>query len=298
MLQLNQVRCFVVLARELHFGRAAERLHMTQPPLSRQIQQLEHALGVPLFERNRRQVKLTAAGAAFLPQAEHLLQAADTAALTANRAMQGRLGAVAMGYVPGASCSLLPPLVAEITQALPDVQLDLRELSTNEQIDALRSRSIELGLIRMPFDSGEFATACVLREPFIAAVPQGHALAAKDALQTADLHRMPMVMFHPAQGGYFYELLVRVFHSVGVAPRYVQYVRQTHSLLGLVSGGLGIAVLPASTRRLSLPGVVFRPIELPAHAIAELHVVWRRGEETSRPAMEAVRQLVLAHSFS
>lgn len=297
MIQINQVRCFVAVARELHFGRAAERLHMTQSPLSRQIQQLEHVLGVLLLERDHRQVRLTAAGKAFLPEADHLLQVAETASMTARRATTGHVGTVSLGYVPGISCTLLPPLVAAISRDFPDVGIDLRELSTHHQMDALRTDRLDLGLVRMPWAAGDFETQCLVREPFIAALPEGHALATREKLLIADLHRQPMLMFHPAQGGYFYELLVRLFESEKVSPRYMQYARQAYSMLGLVSAGMGLALMPASNARLGLAGVVFRPIELPPQAVAELHLIWRKVDPLDGPAVEALRLRILAHDF-
>lgn len=289
MLQLNQLRCFVAVARELHFGRAAERLHMTQPPLSRQIQQLEHALGVSLLERNHRQVRLTPAGKAFLPEADHLLQMAETASLTARRATTGQVGTVRLGYVPGISCTLLPPMVASISRDFPDVNLDLRELSTHHQMDELRADRLDLGLVRLPWASGGFESCCLVREKFIAALPADHGLARRERLCIEDLHQQPMLMFHPAQGGYFYELLVRLFEARRVSPRYMQYARQTYSMLGLVSAGMGLALMPESNARLALAGVVFRPIELPEPVVAELHLIWRPLGSLDSPAIDALR---------
>ncbi|VTU33143.1 Hca operon transcriptional activator [Variovorax sp. PBS-H4] len=297
MIQFSQVRCFVAVAQELHFGRAAKRLHMTQPPLSRQIQQLEHALGVVLLERDRRQVRLTAAGRAFLPEADHLMRVAEAASLTAQRATSGTVGSVRLGYVPGISCTLLPPLVAALSRDFPDVDTDLRELSTHEQVDALRSDRLDLGLVRMPWARGEFDTCCLVREAFIAAVPAGHLLASRERLSIGDLHRQPMLMFHPAQGGYFYELLVRLFESEGVSPRYLQYARQAYSMIGLVSAGMGVALMPTSNAMLGLPGVVFLPIDLPTAPVAELHLIWRKIDPVDAPAVEAIRTRILGHAF-
>ncbi|RZA30590.1 MAG: hypothetical protein EOP02_01035 [Proteobacteria bacterium] len=152
-------------------------------------------------------------------------------------------------------------------------------------------------MVRMPWASGGFETCCLIREKFIAAIPAGHALAARQQLHIGDLHRQPMLMFHPAQGGYFYELLVRLFESEQVSPRYMQYARQAYSMLGLVSAGMGLALMPASNARLGLKGVVFRPIELPSQVVAELHLIWRKADPMDGPAIEAVRLRILAHRF-
>jgi DNA-binding transcriptional LysR family regulator len=293
MFQFSQLRCFSVLAAELHFGRAAVRLNMTQPPLSRQIQQLEHAVGARLFERGPHAVRLTAAGLAFLPEAERLIDAAHAAALTARRAMTGELGTVVLGYVAGASFSVLPRIVACAAVQLPDLQIVLRDMSSSEQLEALRSRRIDVGVVRPPVADRDVASLRLLREPFVAVVPQAHPLAARDRLAVADLQGQALVMYEPGQGGRMHELLSSVFHTAGVVPRVVQQVRQTYSLLGLVASGLGLALLPRSATVLSMPGAVMRPIDLPDHAVSELALVWRRADAEERPAIARLVALVM-----
>ena len=297
MFQLTQIRCFVVVANELHFGRAAVRLHMTQPPLSRQIQQLEAALGVLLFERTQRSVHLTPAGKAFLPEAEYLLQVSQSAAAVARNAAKGEAGTVALGYVAGASFSFMPRMLAAANAQLPGLNIVLRDLSTAEQFEALRSGRLDVGITRSPADHTDLRSASVMREPFVAALPAGHALTAKRRLTIQDLHRQDLIMYEPGQGGSMYELLSAAFHAAGVAPRYVQHVRQTYSLMGLVGSGIGVALIQASAARLRMPGVVVRPIGLPATAMSELHLAWRAADEAGNPAVERFRQAVLAEAL-
>jgi DNA-binding transcriptional LysR family regulator len=292
MLQLGQLRCFVVVAAERHFGRAAARLNMTQPPLSRQIQQLEHALGVRLLDRGPHAVRLTPAGQAFLPEAERLLEASLAAALVAQRAMTGERGSLRLGYVGGASFSLLPRIVAAASEQLPGVDIVLRDLSSAEQLEALRTRRIDVGIIRPPIAGADLDSACVLREPFVVAMPAGHALAARKRLALRDLDGQDLVMYEPGQGGRMYELLTGVFHTAGIAPRYVQYVRQTYSMLGLAAGGVGLALLQRSASNLSMAGAVMRPITLPAHVVSELHLVWRRNDAAEQPVVARFTELV------
>ncbi|APW39937.1 hypothetical protein RD110_24285 [Rhodoferax koreense] len=294
MFQLSQIRCFVVLANELHFGRAAVRLHMTQPPLSRQIQQLEAALGVQLLERTQRNVQLTPAGKAFLPEAEYLMQLSQSAASVARRAAQGEAGTVRLGYVAGASFGFMPRIVAAANKQLPGLDIVLRDLSTTEQFEALRSGRLDVGITRSPADHADLRSASVLREPFVAALPAAHPLAARRKLAIEALHGQDLIMYEPGQGGSMYELLTAAFHAARVAPRYVQHVRQTYCLMGLVGSGIGIALIQASAARLRMPGVAVRPIGLPAAAVSEFHLAWRAADEAANPAVERFRQLVLA----
>lgn len=292
MFQFNQIRCFVVVATELHFGRAAVRLNMTQPPLSRQIQQLEHALGVRLLDRGPHAVRLTPAGRAFLPEAERLLEASHSATLAARRAMTGESGCIMLGYVAGATFSVLPRIVAAAAAHLPDVEIVLRDMSSSEQLDALRTGRINVGILRPPVAGPDLAFTCVLREPFVVAIPAGHALADRAGLVLKDLDAQDLIMYEPGQGGRMYELLTSVFHTAGVTPRYVQYVRQTYCLLGLVASGVGLALMQRSAQGLSMAGAVMRPIELPAHAVSELNLVWRQHDAADQPVVARFTELM------
>jgi DNA-binding transcriptional LysR family regulator len=294
MFQFSQIRCFVALATELHFGRAAQRLNMTQPPLSRQLQQLEHALGVRLLERSPHAVRLTPAGQAFLPEAQRLMEVAQSAALAARRAEAGEEGSIALGYVAGASFSVLPQLVAGTSAQLPRVQIVLRDMSSSEQLEALRTGRIDVGIVRPPVSWPDFDSVTLLREPFVAAVPAKHPLARRRRLRLQDLHGQDLVMYEPGQGGRMYELLTSVFHAAGVTPRYVQYVRQTYCMLGLVASGVGLALLQRSAGGLAMDGAVMRPIALPEHAVSELCLVWRRRDVEEKPVIARFTALVRA----
>lgn len=297
MLALTQLRCFVVLANELHYGRAAARLHMTQPPLSRQIQQLEAAVGVQLLERNQRSVRLTPAGRAFLPEAEQLLALSQSAAAVARRAATGEAGSIALGYVAGASFGFMPQVVAAARRQLPALDIRLRDMSTAQQYEALRSGRIDVGIVRVPADHAGLRSASVLREPFMACLPPRHPLVARRrALTLGDLHGRDLVMYAPGEGGSMYELLSGAFHAAQVQPRYVQHVRQSYCLMGLVASGVGMALVQASAARMRMPGVVVRPIALPPHVVSQLYLAWRAADETDNPAVDGFRRLVLAEA--
>lgn len=165
MFELSQLRCFVAVAEELHFGRAAERLHMTQPPLSRQVRLLEHQIGTELLERTSRSVKLTAAGRGFLPDAARILRLADEAAATARRIATGAAGTLAIGFTASVGYGLLPSLVSAVRAASPDVRLTLKEMVSGAQLEALDARLIDVGLLRHPSStaSSRLCRACAKR---------------------------------------------------------------------------------------------------------------------------------------
>lgn len=290
MFQLFQLRCFVAVATELHFGRAAQRLNMTQPPLSRQIQLLEHELGVQLLERTRRTVRLTPAGLAFLPEAEDVLLRSEAAALTARRAIHGQAGSVSLGFIPAASYHFLPHLVSAAYGSLQSIDLVLKEVTTAEQQEALASGRMDLGLIRPLRSRPGIETVCVLRDPFILALPDRHPLVQRPEVTLSDLDGEPFIMYSPSEGRYSYELLAGVFRAAGVEPRYIQYLFQTHTILSLVSAGMGLALVPNSARQLRLEHVQFRPIDLSGTA-AELHLAWHR--DANKPVVSTLRSFIL-----
>lgn len=292
MFELSQLRCFVAVAEELHFGRAAARLNMTQPPLSRQVQLLEHALEVALLERTSRSVRLTPAGRAFLPEARRILDLAEGAGLAAKRVARGDEGAIALGCTAAASYMLLPRLVSYVTATLPGIDLVLKEMVTSEQMDALANGGIDLGLVRRPFDRRLVANVCILREPLLLAVPREHALARATDPVIADLAGERLVMWSPVEARYFFDLVTGLCAAAGVAPAHVQYIAQTHTMLALVSAGLGVALVPESARAMHFDGVVLRPLATRG-AVAELHLVWRR--DSTNPAVPAFRDALVRH---
>ncbi len=289
---LEQLRGFVAVADELHFGRAAARLKMTQPPLSRQIQKLERVVGAQLLERDNRRVALTAAGQVFLAEARRLLTLADTAPELARRVSSGSRGLVRIGFTAASTYGTLGRLLNEVGRGLPDIDLDLQEMVTREQIAALLDEEIDLGLARPPFDAETFGSRLLLREALLVAVPTGHRLQdlGRDVV-AADLATEPVVMHSPTRARYFYDLVVSM---VPVASENaVHTVSQVLTMLWLVAAGRGIAFVPASAARLPIEGVEFIPLETPVPDPVELHLLWARGSRN--PALRRVLDL-LAHT--
>ena len=257
---LNQLTCFVTVAEELHFGRAAERLYMTQPPLTRQIQALEHALGVKLFERTSRTVRLTAAGRVFLTDATRLLNLAKQATTTARRTSNGESGRVTIGFTPVMGFDLMPKLISSAQKTLPDIDLVLQEMVAIAQLQALENNTIDVGFLwplpcRLPL---EFQT--VFREPLVVVLPIDHPLASHNHIALDDLNGLPFVMYSSGQGKYFYSLVNGLFVSSGVTPRYIQHVDHVLTTVCMVRSGMGVAIVPASASQLRFDDVVFRPL--------------------------------------
>lgn len=291
MFTFGQLSSFVAVAEELHFGRAAERLCMTQPPLSRNIQQLERELETQLLDRSSRSVRLTPAGHAFLHDARNLLHEAENAALSVRRVTSGEAGVVRIGFTATSAYEVLGGLLETARTRLPHVDVLLRELVTRDQLEQLSAGALDLGLIRPPASRPELRSRPLVTEPLLAALPQGDPLAEHPGtIPLRELDGRDMVMYSPTEARYFHELLVSIFRGAGVVPRYRQHVSQIHTMLALVQVGLGVALVPAAAARLRLEGVSFRDVELTEPDPVELHLAWR--EANDNPALRAMLSLV------
>jgi DNA-binding transcriptional LysR family regulator len=279
---LEQVRGFVAVADELHFGRAAIKLKMTQPPLSRQIQKLERAIGAQLLARDNRRVTLTAAGQVFLVEARRLLALVEAAPELARRISSGYSGLVRIGFTAASAYGLLGRLLNTLSRELPDLDVDLSEMVTRTQIAGLTNEKIDLGLARPPFDREMFDSRLLHREPLLVAAPAGHPLLTlgRDA-RPADVTGELVVMHSPTEAKYFYDLVVG---SVPIAPEQIVHtVSQILTMLWLVAARRGIAFVPASAVRLPIEGVGFVRLELAEPEPVELHLLWRR--DSVNPAL-------------
>lgn len=261
-MELRHLRYFRAVAEELHFGRAAEKLHIAQPPLSQQIRQLERELGLSLFTRSTRRVDLTAAGAAYLKRAIAILDAVDDAGQQARRVAHGMEGQLTIGCVGSATYSLLPRLVRAMRDALPHVELSIRgEMLAPDQLTALLSGDIDIALLRPPVDHVDIRSETLRRDRLIVALPAEHPLAGRDALTVCDLQDEDFIA-HAGQGrSVMSGLLAAVCADAGFAPRIRHEVSETSTLVTLVAAGLGLAVVPAPTADLDIAGVVYRPLD-------------------------------------
>ncbi len=291
MFELSQLRCFVAAADELHFGRAAARLNMTQPPLSRQIQLLERAVGVTLLERTSRSVRVTPAGRAFLVDARRILKLSEGAALKAWRIAAGKAGSLSIGFTAAAGYNFLPKLIRVMRAQMPNVDLALKEMVSGEQVEGLLTGRIDFGLFRPPIDQRELETVLILEEPLVAAIPSDDPRARKKSLQLEDFDKKPFIMYSTDGARYFHDLVTALLNRAQVNPVNVQYITQIHSILALVSAGLGAAIVPAAAQSLHFDNVAFRVIKTRPERPVELYLVWRKESDNAvmQPFLELIR---------
>src|ERR1700744_5809042 len=244
--ELRQLRCFVAAAEELHFGRAAARMNMTQPPLSRQIQLLEHVLGVKLLDRTSRAVKLTAAGRVFLLEPRRILRLTESAALATRRIASGEAGTIALGFTAASGYSFLPRLLLQRASHAPNIDVALKEMVSTDQVESLLTGRIDVGLLRPPIDRSEFTTLRVAEEHLVAALPVGDQRLVEATLSLTDFDRRPLIMYSAEGARYFHDMLGELFEAEGVAPIAIQSLSQIHSMLALVRAGIGGALGPES----------------------------------------------------
>jgi DNA-binding transcriptional LysR family regulator len=290
--ELRHLRYFVAVAEELHFGRAAERVHIAQPPLSQQIRQLEEQIGVKLFHRTKRRVLLTHAGKIFLEEARQLLDLSRKAVQSARRADRGEIGQLVMGIVGSATYCLAPPVLRSFRERFPEVELILRELTTDQQLNALQRGSITIGFLRQPVRNDALYAETILREPFVVALPTDHALAAGSLVSLGMLATEPFIMCSRQEGATFYDQIMSLCNEAGFSPRVAQEAVQMPTVLGLVSVGIGIAIVPASVQNLQMTGVTYRVLTEVTQT-TELAMAWRRDDES--PVLRAF--LAVAREF-
>ena len=273
---LRALRCFVAVAEELHFGRAAQRLHIAQPPLSQTIHTLESRLGVLLFERTRRRVALTHAGGALLERARALLRDAERAAVAAQRASRGEIGQLSVGFILAATHHVLPEALREFRRRMPEVELTLREMPIRAQLTALAEGEIDVGFLRPPVDTDSIAAETLIREPFMVALPEGHRLARHASLALPRLAPESFVMFTPGRSP-LYTQIISACAASGFTPAVVQDAAHIVTVIGLVRAGLGIAVVPQSVQALKPAGIELRALR-GLDVRAETAIAWRRDD--------------------
>ncbi|MBI1397467.1 MAG: LysR family transcriptional regulator [Betaproteobacteria bacterium] len=276
--ELRHLRYFVAVAEELHFGRAAERLHMSQPPLSMQIRALEDSIGAPLLERSRRRVTLTKAGEVFLREAREILARTTTAVGAARRAGQGEIGELTIGFISTADYNVLPPMLREFRNRVPGVRLALREATTDVQLESLLSGTIDVGFVLPPVDLPGIAYRAVHREPLVLALPETHAAAARPGrVRLARFADAPFVLFPRPLAPGLYDDIVSYCRRAGFSPRVEQEAVQMQTIISLVSAELGVALIPASMQNLRRTGVVYKSLVEPG-PLTELGIAWRQDD--------------------
>jgi DNA-binding transcriptional LysR family regulator len=299
-IELRQLRYFLAVAEEKHFGRAALRLHMTQPPLSQTIQGLEHMLGTPLFMRTKRSVALTPAGEALLPEARRILEQAAALPDLVHRAASGSAGLLTLSFISTADYSILPPLLLRFRERFPQVRIDLREATTDVQLDDLMQGKIDAGLLLPPLSAKAsvlLAYQPLLSEPLLAAIPQGWpggkngqksrrktqglegVADSAGALSLKALAELPLIIFPRRISPAFHDTIIACFRDAGVTPHIGQEAIQMQTIIGLVSAGMGMALVPQSVSNLKRPGVDYRSLR-EATPFVETGLAWRRDNHS------------------
>jgi DNA-binding transcriptional LysR family regulator len=282
-LDLRQMRYFVTVAEELHFGRAAARLHMTQPPLSQTIQALEELLGAPLFLRTRRNVELTPAGQALLPEARRMLAHAAEMPELVRRAAAGEAGRLALAFVSSADYSVLPPFLRSYRSQYPQVQIVLQEATSDLQIEDLLHNRVDAGLLIPPLPDKartELDYLKVLDEPLILAAPAGlDALRGGGPVWLKDLPPLPLIIFPRPIAPALHDAILACFRAAGITPEIGQQAIQMQTIVSLVSAGMGLALVPQSVSNLMRPGVEYRALRDPSPQV-ETGLAWRRDNRS------------------
>ncbi len=278
---VRQLRYFVAVVRHRSFRAASEMLHISQPPLTRQIQQLEEAIGTLLLVRQNRGVEPTAAGAAFYEDAKNILDMLDRATHRARLTGKGQLGRLDVGVFGSAVLDTVPRILKAFRDVYPDVEVVLHNMDRETQLRALRDRRISVGLNRFFNSEPGLLWEPLYSERLFAAVPTGHPLARCDTVRFVDLSAEPIVFYPRASQptGFTYELL-RLFHDRGLVPNVVQEVDDVVTAVALVSSGLGVCFIVEPARNLRLPGVAYVPFDPQEEIRFDLSVIWRQDDHT------------------
>ena len=268
---------FIAVAEELHFGRAAARLHMAQPPLSQAIKNLEEIVGVQLLARSKHSVALTPAGKAFLDDARELLTQGQRAIDTARRASEGLTGRITIGFMGSVSYELLPRILRDFRTQFPAIHVDLREQTSIEQIESLHASKIDLGIVRVPLNNAaDLNIRTIEVERFIAVLPRDHLLAASRTLRLEELADAPFLIFPADKSPSLHAKFLMACDEAGFSPRIAHEAWQMASMVSLVAAGLGVALLPAQVRNSPHPGVVYTDLDnVSEHLELKIAAAWR-----------------------
>ena len=273
-MELRHLRYFIAVAEELNFTRAAEKLHIAQPPLSQQIQHLEAELGFQLFRRTKRTVHLTAAGQVFFEEAGKILQQVDRAIQLGRQTSRGELGQLTIGFVSSSAHNVVPAILQAFRTRCPAVKLELHELTTNEQLQRLRFGQIDIGFVRPPVEEDGINAEIVFREPLIAALPETHHLADRPQVELRQLSTEPFILFPRSLAPGLYDPIVSLCQQAGFSPIAAQEAIQMQTIVSLVAAEMGVAIVPASMQNFQRSGVVYKALP-ESTCIVAIALIWR-----------------------
>jgi DNA-binding transcriptional LysR family regulator len=302
-MELRHLRYFLAVADALNFSRAAERLHLSQPPLSQQVRRLEGELGAKLFDRSKRQIKLTAAGEIFATKARAILAQCDEAAKLAARAERGEFGHLRLGLwqlpVPPVQTRLIIECLRAFVRRSPDVHLTLQSLLPAEQIKAVKDGGIDVGIVRLPVaqKSRGIAIETILREPMVLAMSENNSLARFKTVPLRELSNQRYIMFGRDANADFHHFIAKACRKEGFSLNIAYFQDDLYSVWALIGAGLGVALAPASLQELRLPGIVFRKFE-PAAPVMEMALAYMNADKVSVVSqfLDVARKIARAYS--
>jgi DNA-binding transcriptional LysR family regulator len=292
-MELRHLRYFIAVAEELHFSRAAERLQIAQPPLSQQIQSLEKELGVQLFKRTKRRVQLTEAGQVFLQEARLILTQVEQAIRAAQRASRGEIGSLGVGVNSSATHSILPEILRLFRERFPCVELVLHELASYQQVQGILDNGIDIGFLWLPnVEESALSFMPIWREPVIVALPETHPLADLPEIPLKTLAGEPFVLPPRQLGQGFYSQIISLCQQAGFSPKVRQEAMLMQTIVSLVAGGVGVALVPASLQNLQRVGVVYKTLQGQKLEL-EMAVVWRpdNSSQVLQEFLQVVREM-------
>lgn len=276
-MELRHLRYFVTLAEELHFGRAAERLHIAQPPLSQQIRQLETELGFQLFHRTKRTVQLTPSGQVFLAQVQGIFRQLEQAIQIGRQTSRGEMGQLVIGFVSSAAYNVLPTILRTFRTRVPGVSLELHELTTNEQSQWLREGRIDVGFVRPPVEEDQFNFEIIFEEALVVALPEAHGLANQSSVSLRSLSNDSFILFPRALAPGLYDQIISLCQQADFSPIVAQEAIQMQTIVSLVAAEMGVAIVPQSLQHLQRTGVVYKPIQQSTTLVA-IAMIWRQND--------------------
>lgn len=276
-MELRHLRYFVTLAEELHFGRAAERLHIAQPPLSQQIRQLEGELGFELFYRTKRKVQLTEAGQVFLDEVQQIMRQLQQAIQVGRQTSRGEIGQLVVGFVSSAAYNILPTILRTFRSCVPGVSIELHELTTDQQLEWLREGRMDVGLLRPAVEENRFSCETIFQESLIVALPEGHLLGSQSNVCLTSLANEPFILFPRILAPGLYDLIISLCQQAGFSPKVAQEAIQMQTIVSLVAAEMGVAIVPASLQNLQRIGVVYKTVQEPTPKVS-IAMIWRKNE--------------------
>jgi DNA-binding transcriptional LysR family regulator len=289
-MELRHLRYFIAVAEELNFTRAAERLHMAQPPLSQQIQHLEAELGFQLFRRTKRTVVLTEAGQVFFEESQKILLQVDRAIQLGKQTSRGELGQLTVGFVSSAAHNVVPAILQAFRTRCPAVKLELHELTTNEQLQRLREGRIDIGFVRPPIEEDGINSEIVFREPLIVALPETHPWADRAVVELRELSGEPFILFPRSLAPGLYDPIVSLCQQAGFSPIAGQEAIQMQTIISLVAAEMGVAIVPASMQNFQRSGVVYKSLP-ESTCIVAIALIWRNAPtQAVQRFLEVARQ--------